>query len=306
MKSVGALAPALAGGSLAWAQLPPVPQPLFFDISLAQWSFHKALFSNQMQCLDFPVKTREWFGISRVEYVNQFFKDKAKDTTFLKALMARCNDNGVTNHLIMIDGEGALGDADAAKRTQAIENHYKWVEAAKFLGCSSIRVNAFGEGEAAELSKRCADGLSKLCAFAATMQMNVIVENHGGLSSNGKWLAGLMRQINLPNCGTLPDFGNFCLEWEPGKAYQVCKEAYDPYLGVAEMMPFAKGVSAKAFDFDANGNETTLDYDRLLRVVKAANFTGTVGIEFEGKTLGEEQGVRQTLALLKKVGAQLG
>src|SRR5215210_6219900 len=116
----------------------------FFEISLAEWSFHKALFANKMTNLDFPVISKQQFDISAVEYVNQFFKDKAKDTSYLNELLKRCNDNGVKNHLIMCDGEGNLGDSDDAKRKQAVENHYKWVDAAKHLGCLTIRVNAFG------------------------------------------------------------------------------------------------------------------------------------------------------------------
>ena len=183
-------------------------QNSFFEISLAEWSLHKELFSKKIDNLDFPVVAKKEFGISAVEYVNAFFKDKAKDTKYLNELLMRCNDNGVKNHLIMIDGEGNLGELDQAKRLQAVENHYKWVEAAKHLGCATIRVNAYGVGTADEVRTAAIDGLGRLGEFATTMGINVIVENHGGYSSDGSWLSGVMKEVGKKNIGTLPDFNN--------------------------------------------------------------------------------------------------
>ena len=277
---------------------------LFFDISLAEWSFHKALFAKKMTNLDFPVKAKKDYDISIVEYVNQFFKDKAKDAAYLKELMLRCNDNGVKNHLIMIDGEGFMGDADAAKRKQAVENHYKWVECAKILGCKTIRVNAHGEGTEAEVAKRCVESLRTLSEFGKQHNINVIVENHGGYSSNGEWLTGVMKEVGMKNCGTLPDFGNFCLKRDSA-TFGKCLEEYDRYKGTAEMLPFAKGVSAKSHDFNEAGDETHTDYLRMMKIVKDSGFKGIVGIEYEGSVLEEEEGVRRTLALLKKVGGMV-
>jgi sugar phosphate isomerase/epimerase len=305
LKNVALSAPAFALFRPNLMDFEDAAKKRFFKISLAEWSFHKALFAGKMTNLDFPVVAKRDFDINIVEYVNAFFKDKAKDKKYLGELLMRCKDNGVKNHLIMIDGEGYLGDADPKKQQIAVENHYQWVEAAKFLGCKTIRVNAHGEGTAEEVGKRATDGLRKLSEFAKTYKINVIVENHGGYSSNGKWLANVMKNVDMKNCGTLPDFGNFCTRWEAGKDYQACAEQYDPYLGTQEMMPYAKGVSAKSHDFDANGEETSLDYTRLMRIVKDAGFRGIVGIEYEGEKLSEEDGIRKTLALLKKVGATM-
>ena len=273
--------------------------PLWFDISLAQWSLHKTLFADKMDHLDFAKKAKVDFGISGVEYVNQFFKDKAKDMDYLKEMKLRADDNGVTSVLIMCDGEGHLGDTDAKARMQAVENHYKWVDAAKFLGCHSIRVNAAGEGSAEEVAAAATDGLGKLSEYAKTVGLNVIVENHGGYSSNGKWLSGVIAATGLANCGTLPDFGNFCIERSPDG----CKEMYDRYQGVAELMPHAKAVSAKSHNFDADGWETESDYKRILKTVKDAGYTGWIGVEYEGSDLSEEEGIRKTVELLKMAGA---
>ena len=268
----------------------------WFRISLAEWSFHKALFARQMDHLDFARVAKTDFGIDAVEYVNQFFKDKATDQTYLAEMKRRAADAGVESRLIMVDGEGALGDASAAARAKAVENHFKWVEAAKFLGCFAIRVNAASSGSYDEQMERAADGLRRLAEFGAARGIAVIVENHGGLSSNGQWLSSVIRRVNLPNCGTLPDFGNFNLGGG---------QTYDAYKGVAELMPLAKAVSAKSHDFDEAGNETRTDYRRMMKIVKDAGYRSFVGIEYEGDKLGEAEGVRATKALLEKVRAEL-
>lgn len=274
---------------------------IFFKISLAQWSFHKAIFSKELEHLDFAAKTRS-LGIDGIEYVNQFFKDKAEDTAYLSQMNQRAVDADVTQLLIMIDGEGGLGDTDDAKRKEAIENHYKWVDAAKTLGCHSIRVNAFGEGSSEDVGKAAVQGLGGVSEYAAKENINVIVENHGGYSSNGTWLSGVIKEVNLPNCGTLPDFGNFCIKRE---GWTKCLEEYDRYKGVTEMMPFAKAVSAKTNDFDEKGNETKTDYMKMMQIVKEHGYTGFVGIEYEGRTLSEEEGILKSKELLIKVGKAL-
>lgn len=267
-----------------------------YKISLAEWSLHKLLFSGKMKHLDFAKVTKEDFGIDAVEYVNQFFKDKAEDSAYLAEMNSRAADLGVKNLLIMIDGEGALGDPDEAKRTKAVENHYKWVDAAKTLGCHSIRVNAQSKGDYDEQINLAADGLRQLSEFASGRDMNVIVENHGGLSSDGKWLAAVMKKVDLDNCGTLPDFGNFRVSRS---------EEYDRYLGVEELMPYAKAVSAKSYDFDAEGNDTRIDYLKMMKIVTDAGYHGYVGIEYEGSGLSEPEGILATKKLLEKVRDQL-
>lgn len=264
---------------------------LFFDISLAEWSLHKTLFDGKLDNLDFPKIAAETFGIHAVEYVNQFFKDKAKDKAYLGDLNQRAKDNGVTNVLIMIDGEGPLGSTDDKERIQAVENHYKWVEASKFLGCHAIRVNAAGKGTPEEVKAAAIDGLGRLSEFAAQHDINVIVENHGGISSHGDWLSAVLKGVGKRNCGSLPDFGNF---------YE-----YDRYQGVKDLMPFAKGVSAKANVFDEQGNEVNIDYRKMLQLVKDAGYRGYIGIEYEGSELSEEEGIKATKRLLERVGAEL-
>ncbi|PHN07271.1 sugar phosphate isomerase/epimerase family protein [Flavilitoribacter nigricans] len=279
---------------------------LFFKISLAQWSLHKALFAKEIDNLDFARIAREEFDIDGLEYVNQFFKDKAKDNAYLTEMKKRASDHGVQNVLIMIDGEGGLGNGDEAERMKAVENHYKWVDAANFLGCSSIRVNAYGEGSSEEVAGQAVKSLSLLGDYAAQANINVIVENHGGYSSNGQWLSGVMREVGKNNVGTLPDFGNFCIERGQNDAGErICLEEYDRYKGVKELMPYAKGVSAKTHDFGPDGMETHSDYMQLMKIVKDANYTGFVGVEYEGSGVSEMEGIRLTKELLVKVGREL-
>lgn len=280
--------------SRASARSVTVPEPLF-KISLAQWSLNRALFGGKLDHLDFPKAAKEEFGIGAVEYVNQFWKKKG-DAEYTRELRKRCDDLGVKSLLIMCDGEGALGDADEAKRKQAVENHRKWLDAAAALGCHSIRVNAQSGGTYDEQRDRAADGLRRLCELADPMNLNVIVENHGGLSSNGAWLAAVIRQVGHKRAGTLPDFGNFRIS---------DKEAYDRYKGTKELMPFAKGVSAKSYDFNEAGDETTIDYRRMLKIVLAAKYNGYIGIEYEGGRLGEAEGIRATKKLLEKIRDEL-
>ena len=276
---------------------------LFFKISLAEWSLHRMLQAGRLDNLDFPARARSLYGISAVEYVNQFFMDKARDRAYLAELKKRSDDHGVTNVLIMCDDEGGLANLDSNERTRAVENHYKWVEAARFLGCHSIRVNCFGVGPREEVAQAGAAGLRKLSEFAAPLGIGVIVENHGGYSSDGRWLGGVIQQVGLANCGTLPDFGNFCIRRQDGSMWDSpCVESYDRYKGVAEMMPYAKGVSAKSYDFDERGNCTETDFVRMLKVVRDAGYRGHVGIEYEGEKLSEDDGIRATKALLERAG----
>lgn len=292
MKQSAAAGIALAAGeTLANAAAKQV-----FKISLAEWSLHKTLFKKDLDNLDFAKTAKQDFGISAIEFVNQFFKDKAKDVSYLKELNKRAKDYGVEHRLIMCDGEGALGDPDATKRTQAVENHYKWVEAAKFLGCKIIRVNAQSKGSYEEQQKLAADGLRRLSEFGAKHKIAVIVENHGGLSSNGQWLTGVMKLVNHPNCGTLPDFGNFRVSQN---------EMYDRYKGVTEMMPYAKAVSAKTHNFDERGEETETDYHKMMKIVLDAGYRGFVGIEYEGEKMSEADGIKATKKLLERVHDEL-
>lgn len=269
-------------------------------LSLAEWSLHKTLFEGKMTNLEFAAKAKE-LGFEGIEYVNQFFKDKAQDTLYLDSLNAAAKAAGIQQVLIMIDGEGYLADADSLKRDTAVNNHKKWVHAAKYLGCHSIRVNAHGEGSYNEVADNAVKGLTALADYAAPHGINVIVENHGGYSSNGAWLKDVIQRVNRPNCGTLPDFGNFCLKREGGAMWGAkCIEEYDMYNGISEMMPYAKGVSAKSYDFDDNGNDTKIDYARMLKIVKEAKYNGFIGVEYEGEKLGEIDGIKATKALILK------
>jgi sugar phosphate isomerase/epimerase len=276
---------------------PPAGKIGDFKISLAEWSLHKMLFADRSKTtelnLDFPKMAREQFGIEGVEFVNQFFKDKAHDSAYLKDLKTRANDHGVTCVLIMIDGEGDLSAADKAKRDQAVENHKKWVDAAAALGCHSIRVNT-GNNYGPNNTDAAADACGALAEYGAGHKINVICENHGGPSSDPNSLIPLIKAVNKPNFGTLPDFGNFPKD-------RMNRYTIDIYDAIARMMPYAKGVSAKSYNFDDSGRETALDYARIMKIVTDAGYHGFVGIEYEGSRLGEPEGIRATKKLLESL-----
>jgi sugar phosphate isomerase/epimerase len=272
----------------------PYGEPLF-KISVAQWSLNKLFWDKKLDNRDFGKYVREQFDLDTVEWVNQFFKDKAGDYDYLRDMKQRCDDAGAKTLLIMVDGEGQLGHPDAAERRKTVENHMKWVVASKLLGGHSIRVNAGSKGTWQEQRKLAADGLHQLTEFARTFGINVIVENHGGLSSNGKWLSEVMDEVGLPECGTLPDFGNFNL----GDGKQ-----YDKYKGTHELMPYAKAVSAKCFNFNDDGSHKEFDFTRMMRIVLGHGYRGYVGVEYEGK--GDRTvGVQAGASLLRKLEKQL-
>lgn len=275
--------------------------PLFFKMSLAEWSLHRTLFDGKMNNLDFAAKSRS-FGFEGLEYVNSFFKTKAKDMAYLKEMNMRANSEGQQNVLIMIDGEGSLADANTENRLKAIENHYKWIEAAHFLGCHAIRVNLAGGVDKSEAVTASVDSLTQLSEFAKASNINVLVENHGGFSSNGKWMTEVFSQIENENCGTLPDFGNFCIEkGDDG----VCLEEYDRYVGMKELLPYAKAVSAKSYNFSEKGDDTLIDYHRIMKMVKESGYNGFVGVEYEGNIMSEDKGIELTRDLLIRVGKQI-
>lgn len=283
------------------------PQKFHFELSLAQWSLHKSLFANEISTLDFPVVARKSYDIGAVEYVNQFFYEKAKDKTFLAELKKRCDDNGVVSSLIMIDKEPELASSDAKERAAGVEGHKKWIDAAKFLGCTAIRINLHGRGTLDQWTKGSVESLRKLSAIGKPLGVRILVENHGGFSSSGKNMAEVMRLVNDSNVGTMPDFGNFCVRREvPGDLWDsACVERYDIYQGVAEMMPYAGAFSAKSFNFDAQGNESTIDFLAMFKLMRASKYRGYVGIEYEGEKMSEDAGIRATKKLVEKVRDQL-
>lgn len=272
------------------------PGELWFRISLAQWSLHRALFDGRLDPMAFPAAARAEYGIEAVEYVNTFYRDLSPDARWVAGLAGRCRDAGVTSLLIMCDGEGRIGDPDAAARAETVENHVRWLEAAAALGCHAIRVNAASEGGRDEQSRLAADGLRRLAERAEPYGLSVLVENHGGLSSDGAWLAATIRAADHARLGTLPDFGN----WSVSET-----ERYDPYRGLTDLMPLARAASAKTGDFGPDGEETRLDYGRLLRIVRDAGYRGWIGIEYEGVRLNEPEGIRATKALLERKRAEV-
>ena len=285
----------------------------FFKLSLAQWSLNEPIFAGELDPMDFAEKASE-MGFEGVEYVSSFYGQQINEADnpeeamqkVLDTLKAKSEEFNVENVLIMVDGEGELASPDQTEREKAVENHKKWVDAANFLGAHSIRVNLFGSEEPEEWKASATEGLKALSEYAAEKNINVLVENHGYLSSNAELLVDVIEEVNMDNCGTLPDFGNFCLKREGGERWEAeCIEEYPKYQGIEEMMPHAKAVSAKSYDFNEEGEETSLDYERILKIVQDAGYTGFVGVEYEGEDLSPEEGIEATRELLIEVGSKL-
>ncbi|SHI55511.1 sugar phosphate isomerase/epimerase family protein [Pseudozobellia thermophila] len=283
----------------------------FFKLSLAQWSMHRMIREEGVDPYTFAEKAKNW-GFTGLEYVSQLYNPELEDAGYSEEAMAafveksnaEAKKHGLENVLIMIDGQGNLAVSDEKERNETVEKHKKWVDAAAAMGCHAIRVNLNGSDDPEEWIKNSIDGLTKLSTYAKTKNINVLVENHGGLSSNGALHAQVMKAVGMDNCGTLPDFGNFCIKRKQGT--WDCEEMYDIYKGVEELMPYAKAVSAKSHDFDAEGNETQIDYAKMLKIVKDHGYTGYIGVEYEGSELSEEEGIIATRDLLLKVAKELG
>ena len=281
----------------------PASEP---KISLAQWSLHKAFNNGSLKAEDFASIARNSFDLEAVEYVNQFYVKNATNEVYWNELKNRANNDGVKSLLIMVDDEGFLGDPKTMSRKKAVENHFKWIHAAKILGCHSIRVNAFGKGSESTLKGALTDGLGALAAYGAKEKINVLIENHGFHTSNAGFMVDIIKEVNNPWLGTLPDFGNWCLNKEWGSThYNQCEKTYDPSKGVSEFLPYAKGVSAKSYEFNEAGFDTVIDYPSLLRIVKEFGYEGYIGIEYEGENLSEEAGIIATKKLINTTWASL-
>lgn len=302
-------------GAPAWSFSQKNAKDLF-KISLAEWSINDLIFGDAiklgwpkfaemlkkdfasiekkapMKNIEFPAYARK-LGINGVEYVNTCMFDKAKNQKYLKDLGKACEDEGVKSLLIMCDMEGLVGHPDKEGRQQTLENHKKWIDAAASLGCHSIRVNAGSEGSYEEQKKLAADGLNMLCEYGNKQNINILVENHGGYSSDGEWLVDVMKMTDHPRVGTLPDFGNFKISSEPEKWY-------DRYKGVRELMEFAKAVSAKSQRFNDNGEEIDTDYYKMIKIVLDSGYRGFIGIEYEGTQFDNKEGILVTKRLLEK------
>jgi sugar phosphate isomerase/epimerase len=278
----------------------PQREEVKIQLSLAQWSFHRALKAGEMDNFQFVEKAAT-LGFTGVEYVNQFFKNKTQDTAFLDKLNSIAKKNQIRQVLIMVDDEGNLADTSATERQKAVENHYKWVDAAAYLGCHAIRVNLYGNGSKDVVATAGIEGLTQLSNYAKAKNINILVENHGGYSSDAAWLTQVIQKVNDPNVGTLPDYSNFCIEYEGSQMWGTnCLKSFDKYMGVQLMMPYAKGVSAKSFDFGEMGYERSIDYTKMMEIIFNAGFSGFIGVEYEGTVFPEEEGIIMTKTLLEK------
>lgn len=261
----------------------------WLKLAVQQYSFNRQLRSGELDLLDFPKTVVNGTGIRALEYFNGHMEDKVGNTRYFKELRKRTNDLDATNTMILLRSKPALDSPDPSIRNAAIEGYRPWLEAMRILGGDCVRVDVRSQGDAEAQKQHAINGLRALCKVADQEfdGMNIVVENHGGHSGNGKWVAEVMKAVNLDNCGTLPDFQNF--------------KDYDPYLGVEEMMPWAKIICAKAKDFDSAGNETNVDFRRMLRIVKDAGFSGYIGIEFEGHGVDPVKGINLTRDLILKI-----
>jgi len=269
--------------------------------SLAQWSYNRDLFAGDMNTFDFIRKAKEQ-GFDGVEYVNQFFQDKVDNINFLDSLKQISQESNIQNVMIMIDREGELGNSNEEKRIEAVANHKKWIDAAAHIDCISIRVNAHGDGTEDEVRAACAKSITELADYGKAKGILILIENHGGYSSDASWLLSLYIKIKHSNVSLLADFDNWCIEREDGKLWgSPCVKEYDRQKGMMELLPFSKGISIKSFEFNENGFETKMDYPALFKIIKESNYNSFYAIEYEGHTRSSDEGVKKTKALADRM-----
>lgn len=292
-----------AVGATALASSPLIAfgaQEKELKISLAQWSLHRSFEDGILNPEDFASIAKEKYKINAVEFVNGLYPEKGKDESFWIKMKTRSSDAGVQNLVMMVDDEGDLGAASEKTRLKSVENHYKWVNATKLLGCHTMRVNAFGDSDREIYRMAIVDGMSRLADYATELGINIVIENHGLFSSDAALIAEIIKEVNLPNFGSFPDFGNWCLSAKWGTTQGDCDKMYDRYQGVAELLPYAKAVSAKSYNFNEQGEDTKIDYYRMMKIVKESEYKGHVGIEYEGMEKSEHEGILITKKLMKK------
>ena len=290
-------------GATALATTPLIAhsaQEKALQISLAQWSLHRSFNDGILDPVDFASIAMEKYGIDAVEFVNSLYPDKANDEAFWNSMKKRSSDAGVKNLVLMVDDEGDLGAASEKERLKSVENHYKWVHAAKLLGCHTMRVNAFGDADREIFRMAIMDAMSRLADYAAESGINIVIENHGMFSSDAALIAEIIKEVNRPNFGSFPDFGNWCLSAKWGTTQGDCDKVYDRYQGLSELLPFAKAVSAKSYNFNEKGEDTKIDYYRMMKIVKESDYNGYIGIEYEGMEKSEHEGILITKELMKK------
>jgi sugar phosphate isomerase/epimerase len=266
---------------------------------LAQWTFNKDLFAGKMTTIDFVNKAAE-MGFDGVEFVSQFIKDKVNDDAYLAELKLASETAGIKNTMISVDvSEAKLGSSDPDERDIATAKHKEWIVAASKLNCPTIRVNAHGDGTADEMMSAMFNSVKELANFGKSYNVGVTIENHGQYSSDGKWLSQLIGKLVPYGVGSVADFDNWCIEREGGKLWGTpCIKEYDRYLGMKELLPTARSVSVKAFDFDEQGNAIKTDFKRMFQLIKEAQYDEYLAIEFEGHDMDPIEGIRKTLELV--------
>ena len=266
------------------------------DIALQVYSFAPELLQGKFQILDFPRIIRNDYNISGAEYWSIAFLGKEKDNEFIKSLRNNSKEFGVDNLIILVDNIDiqtmksgpSLASSIKTERDSAIDFHKQWVEVAKEIGCHSIRVNLRSkEDDNKKILDNSSKSLHELIEFSKNYKINIVVENHGGITGDADWMVDLMENINSKYLGTLPDFGssNFCVnkgELDLEGITNRCENQYDKYDGVKKLMPYAKGVSAKSHNFNEEGEELSTDFSRMIKIISESDYDGYITIEYEG------------------------
>ncbi len=269
--AAAAITPSVIGSELFGS----TPRLIKDDISLAQWALVDEVKSGKWKTLDFAKIARNDFGLNGIEFVNTLFEVTTEG--YLKKLRKNADDNGVTMVLIMVDDEGDGCGATKEERNQFAINHRKWIDAAAYLGCKSIRTNCRGPENAdkAEALKWAAESYNMLLEYAVPAKISVLIENHGGVSNDADWMVSLMKEVDNLYFGTYPD-------------WRRPADNFDNVDYLKKMLPFAGGMSYR--------NQPTEELTaKMIKLAKDSGYRGWYGIESSGR---EE--IKKGIELLKK------
>jgi L-ribulose-5-phosphate 3-epimerase len=241
--------------------------PASDEISLAAWSLVRSFRNGKWKLVDLPRICRENLGIGALEFVNQFFENPVLQ--YLQTVKRAGKQYEVKFVRIMVDGEGEMAAVEKKDRLASARAHRKWVDIAYELGCADIRCNMRGGTpdwkNDKDLVKRAAEAFNDLLEYARPANIDILIENHGGASSDPDTLVAVMKAVNNPHFGTLPDYGNVNL-------------GDDRYEVMRKILPYAKGVSVKAA-WTADGNNVFGDLEKLIKITQESGFHGFWGIE---------------------------
>ncbi len=270
------------------------------EIGLSTWSLHRHMgpikrqvvtdtgekhewteeYPEDVSLLDFAGFARKEYGLTHLELIQMSFP--STEASYLKKLRSAVEAAEAVIENVPID-VGDICELAPERRAEHVRNIKSWMDVAAAIGSRAVRVNTGPSREGSDALALAVESCKRLAEHADKLGLNVLIENHGGISSDPQLLKQLIESVSTERMGACPDFGGF-------------DEAIR-YDGLQKIMPLAKLVHAKSYAFDEHGEETAIDYARCMQIVKNSGFSGVLSIEYEGDGNASE-GIKKTKELI--------